>query len=321
MTTPSSLGTALITGASSGIGEVYADRLARRGYDLLLVARNSERLAALAARLSAETGRQVETLSADLAEAASLPQLERRLRDDAAITLLVNNAGLAVNGPLAEAPPDAVDAMLGVNVVALTRLAAAAAAGFTDRGKGAIVNIASVMALIDTARSAAYGASKGYVLNLTLSLDLELSPQGIQVQAVLPGLTRTPMINGGAGLPDEMVMSVDDLVDAALVGFDRRELVTIPSLEAVSDYEALAAQRAALRPFLSLAAPRRATARFRVPPERQKSGWHLATAQQSRCAGRHDLAEAAHIPLGRGGVFREIERRPRHGASPGVLKL
>lgn len=255
MTSPILPGTALITGASSGIGEVYAERLARRGHDLLLVARNTDRLQALAARLTAETGRKVETLSADLSIAADVRAVEARLRDDAAITVLVNNAGLLANGPLAEADVPALESMLAVNVVALTSLAAAAAAGFAARGWGAIINVASAMAFIDTPSTAAYGASKAYVVNLTLSLDLELAAKGIQVQVVLPGYTRTPMIGGGAGLPDHLVMDVGDLVDAGLAGFDAGELVTIPSLEAVADYEAWFAAREALVPNLSLSRP------------------------------------------------------------------
>lgn len=254
MTTTLTPGTALITGASSGIGEVYAERLARRGFDLLLVARDETRLNALAQRLST-TGRKIETLSADLAVTADLEQVEARLRDDAAISLLVNNAGLLANGPLVEAAPAPLEAVLAVNVVALTRLAAAAAAGFTARKRGAIINIGSAMAFIDTPNTAVYGASKAYVLNFTLSLDLELAPQGVQVQAVLPGYTRTPMIGGGAGLPDEAVMDVDALVDAALVGFDAGELVTIPSLESHAAYETWASTRTALQPFLSLSRP------------------------------------------------------------------
>ena len=253
-----SLGTALVTGASSGIGEVYADRLARRGHDLLLVARNAGRLSALAKRLTAETGRKVETLAADLAVPADLARVEARLKTDAAITLLVNNAGLLSNGPVAEADPSALESMLSVNVTAVTRLAAVAAKAFVERKHGAIVNVASAMAFIDTPQTAAYAASKAYVLNFTLSLDLELKPQGVQVQAVLPGYTRTPMLGGGGHLPAEIVMDVEELVDAALVGFDRHELVTIPSLPDAADYAAWTATRQALRPNLSRdrAAPR-----------------------------------------------------------------
>jgi short-subunit dehydrogenase len=248
-------GTALITGASSGIGEVYAEKLARRGFDLILTGRNAERLSALATRIAAETGRKADILAADLAQNSGIEAVEARLAADPSITLLVNNAGLLANGPLAAADVPALTDMLNVNVLALTRLAAAGAQAFAARQRGGIVNIASAMAFIDTASTAAYGASKAYVLNLTLSLDLELAAQGVQVQAVLPGYTRTPMIGGGNGLPPEIVMDVDDLVDAALTGFDRKELVTIPSLEPADLYTGWVDHRRALQPHLSLSRP------------------------------------------------------------------
>jgi len=248
-------GTALVTGASSGIGEVYAEKLARRGFDLILVGRSAERLSALATRLAAETGRTIRALPADLSHSAGVEIVEARLRDDASITLLVNNAGLLKNGPMASADIAGLTDMLNVNVLALTRLAAAAAGAFAARKRGGIINVSSAMAFIDTPRTAAYGASKAYVLALTLSLDLELSPQGVQVQAVLPGYTRTPMIAEGAGLPAEIVMETPAMVEAALVGFDRRELVTIPSLEAASTYESWVQARTALQPHLSLSRP------------------------------------------------------------------
>lgn len=255
MTSPLPPGTALVTGASSGIGEVYAEKLARRGYDLILVGRNAAKLQALATRLGAETGREVTALPADLAHRAGIETVEAKLRDDAAITLLVNNAGLAANGPLAEVDPDALTDMLNVNVLALTRLARAAAAAFSARQRGAIVNVASAMAFIDLAGVAAYGASKAYVLNLSLALDLELSSKGVQVQAVLPGYTRTPMIRGGDHLPQELVMDAADMVDAALTGLDRRELVTIPSLSDPAALDAWLTTRTALHPHLSLSRP------------------------------------------------------------------
>jgi short-subunit dehydrogenase len=239
MTTQSTLGTALITGASSGIGEVYADRLAKRGYDLILVARNVDRLAALANRLTTATGRTIEVITADLGVAADRKRVEARLRTDTAITLLVNNAGLAYDTPIAQADPDRVEAMLDVNVTALTRLAAAAAANFTAAGCGAIINLSSVLALLDTPNTAAYGATKAYVLSFTHALHLDLAPLGIQLQAVLPGYTRTPMISFGEGIPDAMIMEVDDLVDAALAGFDRKELVTIPAQHDAASYDQL----------------------------------------------------------------------------------
>lgn len=260
MTSSLSAGTALVTGASSGIGAVYADRLARTGHDLILVARDLGRLNALAERLRAETGRAVEVISADLGQPEDVAGLEARLRGDAAISLLVNNAGLLINGPAASADADAVSALLEVNVTATTRLALAAAAGFAARGRGVIVNLSSAMAFIDTPNSAVYAASKAYVLNLSLSLDLELRPQGVQVQAVLPGYTRTPMLSDTAQIPGAALMEVDALVDAALAGLAAGEAVTIPSLSDTALYDAFAASRVAIRPQLSLSQP---AARYR----------------------------------------------------------
>jgi short-subunit dehydrogenase len=247
--------TALITGASSGIGEIYADRLAKRGYDLVLVGRNAEKLQQLATGLADAHSIKVERIVADLGEPGGLARVERRLEADPAITLLINSAGLISGGPLSAGNLDDLTSMLNINVVALTRLAAVAAKVFAARGNGAIVNLASAMAFIDTPAAAAYAASKAYVLNLSLSLDLDVKPHGVQVQAVLPGYTRTPMISDGAGLPAEAVMDADAMVDAALAGFDAGELVTIPSLESVAAYDDWAARRVALRPHLSLSKP------------------------------------------------------------------
>ena len=246
------LGTALITGASSGIGEIYADRLARRGYDLILVGRNAEKLLTLSASLNSSTGRHVERIVADLGSSADLGRVEQRLALDASITLLVNSAGLTGAGPLSAGNLEPLTAMLEVNVVALTRLTALAAKAFAARGKGAIINLASAMAFIDTPLAAAYAASKAYVLNLSLALDLELKPKGVQVQAVLPGYTATNMIAGRSDIPAAYIMDAEEMVDAALAGFDAKELVTIPSLDNHGDYEAYAAARVALRSKVSL---------------------------------------------------------------------
>ncbi len=248
-------GTALITGASSGIGEIYADRLAHRGYDLVIVGRNAEKLADLAASLQSSTGRQVERIVADLAEPAELARVEARLAGDAGITLLVNSAGLAAGGPLSAGNLDPLTAMLNVNITALTRLTAIAAKAFAARGRGAIVNLASAMAMIDGPATAAYAASKAYVLNLTLSLDLDLKPKGVQVQAVLPGYTATNMIAARTDIPAQYVMEAGAMVDAALAGFDAHELVTIPSLVNPAEFDAWLLSRAALRNKLSLDKP------------------------------------------------------------------
>lgn len=249
------LGTALITGASTGIGAVYADRLARRGYDLVLVARDETRLAALAERLRRETGRKVEWVGADLTAKADLARVEQRLRDDTNLTLLVNNAGMSVSGSLLVGDIDRYQAMIELNVIAPTRLAAAAARNFVTRKTGAIVNIASVLALAPEMFNGSYSGTKAYVLNLSLSLQKELAPSGVKVQAVLPGATRTEIwaragVDVG-GFPPDMVMEVDDMVDAALAGFDQGEAVTIPSLPDTADFERYTAARLALGPNLS----------------------------------------------------------------------
>lgn len=238
-------GTAIVTGASSGIGEVYAERLADRGYDIVLVARRRDKLEAQAARLAARTGRKVEALPADLSVAEGRAIVERRLGEDKSITLLINNAGAVSGGPLAAANPDALETMLAINIIAVTRLSAVAAKAFVERKAGTIVNIASAMAFIITPSANAYAASKAYVLNFTRGLHEEVAQHGVRVQAVLPGYTRTPFLSEEllASIPAEMVMPVDELVDAALSGLDQGEVVTIASLPDAADWEALDAAR------------------------------------------------------------------------------
>jgi short-subunit dehydrogenase len=252
-------GTALITGASSGIGAIYADRLARRGYDLVLVARNRERLAALSNRITTGTRRSVEILDADLGDKAGLAAVEAKLKQDASITLLVNNAGVGTHTPLVDSDVDAMQRMIDLNVSALTRLTYAAVPGFVARGNGALINIASIVAIAPEVLNGVYGGSKAFVLAFSQSLKHELADKGIQVQAVLPGATATEFWQTG-GLPLEnldkaIVMSADDMVDAALVGFDRGELITIPSLHAVEKWEDYEAARRAMFSLLSTNAP------------------------------------------------------------------
>ncbi|APW40989.1 SDR family oxidoreductase [Rhodoferax koreense] len=257
-------GTALITGASSGIGAVYADRLARRGYDLVLVARDQQRLAALADKLATEAGVKVEVLQADLTVKADLLRIEQRLRSDASLSLLVNNAGNAVVGPLLTADIDKVEAMLQLNVVAPTRLAAAAAANFAARKTGTIVNIASVVAYAPGNVSGSYSATKAFALNFTQAMQEEFGPQGVRVQAVLPGATRTEIWERGGlsvdNLPASMVMEVGEMVDAALAGLDSGEAITIPALESLADWQAMETARKALGPNLSTS---RSASRYR----------------------------------------------------------
>ncbi|WP_430445824.1 MAG: SDR family NAD(P)-dependent oxidoreductase [Pseudomonas piscis] len=255
MSSVRSQGKALITGASSGIGAVYAERLAARGFDLLLVARDEERLHVAANTLQASHSVQVEVLQADLTSRSDLLEVERRLRNDRDISLLLNNAGVAADGPLAAANLDQMEQMIQLNVVALTRLAGAAAANFSAAGRGAIINIASVVALLPERFNATYSATKAYVLSLSQSLQAELKDTGVQVQAVLPGVTRTEIWQRAgfdvSVIPAEMVMDAGEMVDAALSGFDQRELITLPSLPDAADWQAMVAARLALAPNLS----------------------------------------------------------------------
>ncbi|EKT4454826.1 SDR family NAD(P)-dependent oxidoreductase [Pseudomonas sp. yb_9] len=248
-------GTALITGASSGIGALYAERLARRGYDLILVARNRERLNTLASRLTTETQQNVEVLQADLANPAGLSQVERKLREDASITLLLNNAGIGTHTTLLDSDVERMAEMISLNVTALTRLTYAAVPGFSARQQGAVINISSIVSLAPELLNGVYGASKAYVTAFTQSLHKELSAQGISVQAVLPGATATDFWATG-GLPVEnldptIVMSASDLVDGALQDFDNGVLISMPSVHDLEQYEAFEASRQALLPHLS----------------------------------------------------------------------
>jgi short-subunit dehydrogenase len=254
-----SLGTALVTGASSGIGAAYADRLAKCGYDLILVARNAERLKSLAARLAVETGRTVTGLPADLGDKAALATVEAVLRNDPSITILVNNAGTASRAPLLEANVDEMEAMITLNVTALTRLTYAAAPAFAARGAGAIINIASVVAIAPERLNGVYGASKAFVLALSQSLQHELADKGVRVQAVLPAATATDIWEKTglhySKLPAGTVMSTEDMVDAALAGLDHGEVVTIPPLQDGSDWTSFETARLALAPKFANSAP------------------------------------------------------------------
>lgn len=258
-------GTVLITGASSGIGAVYADRLAKRGYDLILVARNGDRLRALAARLSDITGRAVETAVGDLTDAGDLARVETILRMDSSITMLVNNAGVGAAGPLLVSDVEKMSDMIALNVNALTRLTYAVAPGFVARGTGTIVNIASTVAIMPEVLNGVYGGSKAFVLALSRSLHHELAAKGVRVQAVLPGATATEFWDiagpGLANMPAAILMSASDMVDAALAGLDQGEQVTIPALPEVADWNRYEAARQAMAPNLSHAT---AAARYRV---------------------------------------------------------
>jgi short-subunit dehydrogenase len=256
----SSNGTALVTGASSGIGAIYADRLASRGYNLILVARNRARLDALAAGITDRTGCSVEVVAADLALQTDLARVETILKTDASITLLVNNAGIGAPVPTWEADVDLMEQMIDINVIALMRLTYAAVPGFVARGQGTLVNIASTVALApEFLLNGVYGGTKAFVLALSASLHNELADKGVRVQVVLPGATATDFwdISGVplAGVPTEIVMPAEAMVDAALAGLDLGEAVTIPALPDIAAWDAFEAARTAMVPSLSRAVP------------------------------------------------------------------
>lgn len=252
---PSSDGVALVTGASSGIGAIYAERLARRGHDLILVARDRQRLNALAQRISSQTQRAVEVIAADLGQRDQLAAVESRLQQDADITVLVNNAGIGTHTPLLQSDVERMTAMVELNVTALMRLTYAAVPQMVARAHGTVINISSIASVAPEILNGVYGGSKAFVTAFTQSLHKELAGTGVRVQAVLPGATATDFWAIGGlpveNLPSEIVMPAEDLVDAALRGLDRGELITLPSLHVGEEWEAFEAARQTMATHLS----------------------------------------------------------------------
>ena len=249
-------GIALVTGASRGIGATYADRLARRGYDLVLVARDQRRLEHLASRIASATRRKVEVIAADLSTNAGIARVEHELEMNNRVNLVVNNAGAAdLGGPLAQADVARMDSLIQLNITAFTRIARAAAAGFTRRRYGTLVNVSSALALRVRAHTAVYSGTKAYVLQFSRVLQQELADKGVTVQVVLPGAVATDIWASSnidvATLPKGTVMSADELVDAALAGLDQGEFVTLPSVPDLADWERFEAARDALAQNLS----------------------------------------------------------------------
>ncbi|MEO0033481.1 MAG: hypothetical protein RIS94_3239 [Pseudomonadota bacterium] len=238
----------LVTGASSGIGEAFAEALATRGHALVLVARRADRLATLADRLQQDHGVAVECLTADLAEDASLARVEARLAQGD-IAMLVNNAGVGDIGLFADMPRATHQRMIAVNVTALTCLAHAATQAMLANGGGIIINVASGFAYDFMPGAAVYAATKAYVAQFTEVLDAELGERGIQMQALVPGLTRTEL--GGAAdsglfdlFPPHAIMSARAVAEASLSALALGELVCIPRLE---DHAHFTQARAAMR--------------------------------------------------------------------------
>lgn len=247
--------TALVTGASSGIGAVYAEKLAERGFNLVVVARDIDRLNQLADTLSEKHGVSITPLPADLSKSTDIKRVLSAISENTSLDLLVNCAGIGPKGSVLSSDAEDLFGMVYLNVDILHTLTVTAAKTFADRGKGGIINIASVVALMPERFNPTYVASKAFVLALTQALAVELEPRGVQIQTVLPGFTRTEIFDR-AGIdinviPPDMMMDADEMVTAALAGFDRGETVTIPSLEDASLWQKMEEARLGLAPFLS----------------------------------------------------------------------
>ncbi len=233
MSNPTSLGTAVVTGASSGIGRVYAEKLAERGFGLLVVARRGDRLNELAGNVRTKYDVPVETLVADLSKREDLERVAATLETNAAITLLVNNAGVSVMGAFAEAKPAIIADMVNVNVLALTRLALAVLPAFKRRDRGTLINIGSVLGYHAYPGTSAYSGTKGYVLSFTRGLQAEFVGTGVRIQLVAPAGTVSEGWDSTTVDPS-VVMTTQACVEASLRGLDMHESTTLPSVEDLS---------------------------------------------------------------------------------------
>lgn len=239
------MGTAVVTGASSGIGKVYAERLAQQGYDLILVARRADRLEALAKNLKAQYGVTVQTIAADLGNAGELEKVVQAIGSDTSVTMLVNNAGTNKVGLLGDLKWTELEAMIHVNVTALTRLTLAVLPGFKERNRGAIVNMASMVGFHQYPGISIYSGSKAFVVNFTRGLQEELAGTGIAVQLVGPAATVSEIWDTQgfplSAVPADIVMTTEDCVDASLQGLAMGEKTTLPSVhnaQMLADYDA-----------------------------------------------------------------------------------
>lgn len=236
----------IVTGASSGIGAAYADRLASRGSDLVLVARRAERLDEVAARARAAHGVAVETLVADLENPQGVQAVEARIAAGP-IAMLVNCAGAGGLGQTARTGVEVQAATIALNITALVRLSLAALASFRKAGSGSLVNIASVVAFSPSAGGASYSGSKAFVLNFTRALQMEHQDSDLRIQAVLPGPVRTEFFSAqgmdDSIFPDSAYIRAEELVDVALAALDNGESVTIPTLKDLSIWAAMEEER------------------------------------------------------------------------------
>lgn len=246
---------ALITGASTGIGKTYAQKLAKRGYDLVLVARDKARLEQLATELGKD-GATPEVLVADLTQSDDVARVEQKLESDAAISFFLNNAGIATGEPHLHTSLATIETLISLNVTAATRLALAAGRAFVAKKSGTIVNMASAVAINPERFNAVYSGSKAYLLALSHALTKELTENGVAIQTVCPGAVRTEIweragVDLDARIPAERIMDVGELVDAALKGLELGERITIPSLPDAQDLADAEAARLKLGPNLS----------------------------------------------------------------------
>jgi len=245
---------ALITGASSGIGVAYAERLARDGYDVVLVARRRERLEDLAQRLRREADLHAEVVAADLTDAGALAQVEARVAGDESLALLINNAGFGGYHPFVEIEREVIDDLINIHVRAVARLTRAALPGMVRRRTGGVINVASLLAFSGSLppnplpHRATYAGAKAFMVTFTQALAGELSGTGVGVQVCLPGVVATEFHTvQGMDFSKRPRMTADDVVAASLAAFARGEVTCIPGLDDVSMLERLTEmQRAVL---------------------------------------------------------------------------
>jgi uncharacterized protein len=225
--------TALVTGASSGIGAAFARRLAVEGYDLVLVARDEDRLATFAAELTGQHKIAVNVLAADLATDAGVERVEARLTDpDAPVEMLVNSAGISLNTPFLRSPVENEERLLRVNVHAVMRLTRAALPGMVKRRRGDIVNVSSVAGFSAAMPGSTYSSSKAWVTNFSQSIAASVRSSGVRVMALCPGYTRTEF-HDRAGInmsktPPWLWLSAEEVVRDGLRDLRRGKAVSVP---------------------------------------------------------------------------------------------
>jgi short-subunit dehydrogenase len=227
--------TALITGASSGIGAAFARRLAAEDYDLILVARREQRLAALAAELGGRHGVVAQSLAADLTEPAGLEEVEKYVASRDSVDLLVNSAGFGARGDFAQVDLHRQLEMIQLHVLASVRLARAVLPGMIERDRGGIINVASLSAFITLPGDATYCATKAFLVSFSQALHEELRETGVRVQALCPGFTRTEF-HGVEQLPESDLARIpavlwspaDEVVAASLRALPRGPVVCVP---------------------------------------------------------------------------------------------